>query len=149
MLFTAIADANNISKYIVEKEREFNAVKEVEHDAIVENKNVYDETVYKLYLTAEYGQTRPGLSFAFSSKEALLKEFENMQKLPFWKDKTFVEVSKEELDAISIERAKSNETGNPWMSCARSGRGMKPLWKSWEIPETAIPKQIRMPPLCE
>ena len=109
VLFTAIADANNISKYIVEKEQEFNAVKEVEHYAIVEDKNVYDETVYKLYMTAEYGQTRPGLSFAFSSKEALLKEFENMQKLPFWKDKTFVEVSKEELDAISIERAKSNE----------------------------------------
>ena len=61
-------------------------------------------------MTAEYGQTRPALSFAFSSKEALLQEFEKMQELPFWKDKTFVEVSKDELDKISIEKAKNGET---------------------------------------
>ena len=109
VLFTAIADANNIEKYIVEKEREFNAVKEVEHYAIVEDVNAYDEKVYKLFITAEYGQTRPALSFAFMSKEALLEEFKKMQTLDFWKDKTFVEVSKEELDKISVEKAKRNE----------------------------------------
>ncbi len=109
VLFTAIADANNISKYIVEKEREFNAVKEIEHYAIVEDKNAYDETVYKLYITAEYGQTRPALSFAFLSKEALMEEFKKMQTLDFWKDKTFVEVSKEQLDEISVEKAKKSE----------------------------------------
>lgn len=110
VLFTAISDANNIAKYIVEKEREFNAVKEVEHYAIVEDKNAYDETVYKVYMTAEYGQTRPALNYGFASKEALMQEFEKMQTLPFWKDKTFVEVSKDELDKISIEKAERGET---------------------------------------
>lgn len=110
VLFKAIADANNIMKYIVAKEQEFNATKDVEHYAIVEDTDYYGNPVYKVYMTAEYGQTRPALSFAFSSKEALLQEFEKMQELPFWKDKTFVEVSKDELDKISIEKAKNGET---------------------------------------
>ena len=37
VLFKAIADANNIMKYIVAKEQEFNAVKEVEEDINVED----------------------------------------------------------------------------------------------------------------
>ena len=37
VLFKAIADANNIMKYIVAKEQEFNATKDVEHCAIVED----------------------------------------------------------------------------------------------------------------
>ena len=109
VLFKAIADANNIMKYIVEKEQEFNATKDVEHYAIVEDTDYYGNPVYKVYMTAEYGQTRPALSFAFSSKEALLQEFEKMQELPFWKDKTFVEVSKDELDKISIEKAEKGQ----------------------------------------
>ena len=110
VLFKAIADANNIMKYIVAKEQAFNALKDVEHYAIVEDTDYYGNPVYKVYMTAEYGQTRPALSFAFSSKEALLQEFEKMQELPFWKDKTFVEVSKDELDKISIEKAEKGET---------------------------------------
>ena len=109
VLFKAIADANNIMKYIVAKEQEFNATKDVEHYAIVEDTDYYGNPVYKVYMTAEYGQTRPALSFAFSSKEALLQEFEKMQELPFWKDKTFVEVSKDELDKISIEKAEKGQ----------------------------------------
>lgn len=109
VLFTAIADANNIAKYIVAKEQEFNAKKDVEYYAIVEDTDYYGNPVYKVYQTAEYGQTRPALSFAFSSKDALMQEFEKMQELPFWKDKTFVEVSKDELDKISIEKAKKGQ----------------------------------------
>ena len=109
VLFKAIADANNIMKYIVAKEQEFNATKEVAHYAIVEEKDFYDNPVYKVYMTADYGQTRPAISFAFSSKEALLQEFGKMQELPFWKDKTFVEVSKDELDRISVQKAEKGE----------------------------------------
>ena len=109
VLFTAIADANNITKYIVAKEQEFNATKDIEHYAIVEDTDYYDNPVYKVYMTADYGQTRPALSFAFSSREALLQEFEKMQELPFWKDKTFVEVSKDELDQISIQKAEKGQ----------------------------------------
>lgn len=109
VLFTAIADANNITKYIVAKEQEFNATKDIEHYAIVEDTDDYDNPVYKVYMTAEYGQTRAAISFAFSSREALMQEFEKMQELPFWKDKTFVEVSKDELDEISIAKAQKSE----------------------------------------
>ena len=60
-------------------------------------------------MVAPYGQVALGLSYGFASREALMTEFEKMQELPFWADKEFEECSYEELQAHSIERAKSEE----------------------------------------
>lgn len=61
-------------------------------------------------MTAEYGQTTPAINYDFTDKDALLKEFDKMKSLPFWKDKTFEEVKDmDELTAKSIARAKAEE----------------------------------------
>lgn len=76
-------------------------------------------------------------------------ELTGLKKLPAFQ--VYLEQRKEDIAFVhgkGSRRAKNSETGRPWTSCARSGSGTKPLWKSWEIPETAIPKQTRMPPLC-
>ena len=110
-LFTAIADAEKIAKFVAEKEKayEANKKKAVEHYAIKQEENAYGEQVYKVYMVAPYGQVGLGLNYGFASREALMTEFEKMQELPFWADKEFEECSFEELEAHSIERAKSEE----------------------------------------
>lgn len=107
MLFTAIADANAISKFVMSREKE--EKKEVEHFAVVQAENAYGETVYKVYMTAEHGQTALAIQHGFASREALMTEFEKMQTLPFWSGKEFQEVGFDELEKISIEQAESKE----------------------------------------
>jgi len=107
VLFTAIADANTISKFVMAREKE--AKKEVEHFAVVQTENAYGETVYKVYMTAEHGQTALAINHGFASREALMTEFEKMQSLPFWSGKEFQEVGLDELEKISVEQADSKE----------------------------------------
>lgn len=107
VLFTAIADANAISKYVMSREKE--EKKEVEHFAVVQAENAYGETVYKVYMTAEHGQTALAINHGFASREALMTEFEKMQTLPFWADKEFQEVGFDELEKISVEQVERQE----------------------------------------
>lgn len=106
-LFTAIADADNIAKFVMAKEKE--QKKRVEHYAIVQAENAYGETVYKVYMAAEHGQTALAINYGFSSREALMTEFEKMQSMPFWADSEFQEVGFDELEKISIEQAEEKE----------------------------------------
>ncbi len=106
-LFTAIADADRISRYVISKENE--KKKEVEHYSIVQEENRYGEMVYKVYMCSAYGQTSLALNYGFSDREALMKEFEKMQEMPYWKEKDFQEVTYEELTQISKERAMKEE----------------------------------------
>ena len=77
---------------------------------MVEETDEYGEPVYKVEMCAEYGQTRFALNgYPFRSREALMAEFGKMQELPFWKDKEFEEVSREQLQARSIKRAEEQE----------------------------------------
>lgn len=114
-LFTAIADADKIAKYVSLKVRQKNnqenetQKKQIEQYAIVTDTNAYGETVYKVYMASAYGQTALALNYGFSSKEALMQEFEKMQTMPFWKDKEFQECSFEKLQEFSIERAEKEE----------------------------------------
>ena len=111
-LFTAIADAEKIAKFVAEKEKanEVNKKKAVEHYAIKQEENAYGEQVYKVYMVAAHGQVGLGLNYGFASREALMTEFEKMQELPFWADKEFEECSFEELENRSIEIAKTEES---------------------------------------
>ena len=107
-LFKAIADAERITKFVMSKEKA--AKKETEPFAVVEDRDEYGEPVYKVEMCAEYGQTQFALSgYPFRSREALMAEFGKMQELPFWKDKEFEEVSREQLQAHSIKRAEEQE----------------------------------------
>lgn len=106
-LFTAIADADKISKFVMAKEKE--QKKRVEHYAIVQAENAYGEAVYKVYMAADHGQTALAINYGFSSREALMTEFEKMQSMPFWADSEFREVSFDELEKISIEQAETKE----------------------------------------
>ena len=104
ILFRAIADAEKITKFVMDKESQIR--KEVEPYAIIEDTDEYGEKVYKVRMTAEYGQTRFALSgYPFRSREALMTEFGKMQELPFWSDKEFQEVTLDELEAASHKRA--------------------------------------------
>ena len=108
ILFKAIADAERITKFIMAKEKEIK--KETEPFAVVEDTDEYGETVYRVEMCAEHGQTQYALSgYPFRSGEALMSEFGKMQELPFWRDKAFEEVSREELQARSIARAEEQE----------------------------------------
>ena len=114
-LFTAITDADKIAKYVSLKVQQKNSQvqaeqkKEIEKYAIVTDKNHYDETVYKVYMAGAYGQTTLAINYAFSSKEALMEEFDKLQTLPFWADKEFQECTFEELQDFSIERAEKEQ----------------------------------------
>ena len=108
VLFKAIADAERMTKFVMAKEKEIK--RETEPFAVVEETDEYGETVYKVKMCSEYGQTQFALSgYPFRSREALMAEFRKMQELPFWKGKTFEEVSLEELEARSIKRAEEQE----------------------------------------
>lgn len=101
ILFKAIADAERITKFVMVKEKEIK--KETEAYAVVEETDEYGEPVYKVMMSSEYGQTQYALSgYPFRSREALMAEFGKMQELSHWKDKSFEEVSREELEARSI-----------------------------------------------
>lgn len=106
-LFTAIADADKISKFVMAKEKE--QKKRVEHYAIVQAENAYGEAVYKVYMATDHGQTALAINYGFSSRKALMTEFEKMQSMPFWADSEFREVSFDELEKISIEQAETKE----------------------------------------
>ena len=108
VLFKAIADAERMTKFVMAKEKEIK--RETEPFAVVEETDEYGETVYKVKMCSEYGQTQSALSgYPFRSREALMAEFGKMQELPFWKGKAFEEVSLEELQAQSIKRAEEQE----------------------------------------
>ena len=88
VLFKAIADAERMTKFVMEKEKEIK--RETEPFAVIEETDEYGETVYKVKMCAEYGQTQSALSgYPFRSREALMAEFGKMQELPFWKGKAF------------------------------------------------------------
>lgn len=108
ILFKAIADAEKICTYIMEKESLIE--KEIEPYAIVEDENEYGEKVYKVRMCAEYGQTQFALGgYPFRSRDALISEFDKMQELPFWLGKEFKEISLDELEAESKKRAEEQE----------------------------------------
>ena len=107
VLFTAIADAERITKYVQKKETEMS--KEVEPYAVTEDENENGEKVYRVQMTAAYGQTRAAMLGEHTDRESLMKDFEKMQALPFWSDKRFKEVSMAELEAESIRRAEAAE----------------------------------------
>lgn len=107
VLFKAIADAERIAKSVMTKENELK--KEVEPYAIIQDEDEYGETVYKVQMCAEYGQTRHALDYPFRNKDALTAELKYMQGMPYWKDKEFKEVSLDELEEISRERARAQE----------------------------------------
>lgn len=141
-LFTAIADADKIAKYVSLKVQQKNnqeqqaQKKAVEKYAIVTDKNAYDETVYKVYMASSYGQTTLAISYGFASRDALMQEFEKMQTLPFWKDKEFQECSFEELQEFSIERAEKEEIQEE-----KSEVFIKPS----EVAARAMPTEARKP----
>lgn len=108
VLFKAIADAEKICKFVMTKESLIE--KEIEPYAIIEDENEYGDTVYKVRMCAEYGQTQFALSgYPFRSRDALMSEFGKMQELPFWSGKEFKEVSFDELEAESRKRAEEQE----------------------------------------
>lgn len=107
VLFTAIADAERITKYVQKKESEMS--KDIEPYAVTEEENESGETVYRVQMIAAYGQTRAAMLGEHTDRENLMKEFEKMQALPFWSDKRFKEVSMDELEAESIRRAEAEE----------------------------------------
>ena len=115
VLFKAIADAERMTKFVMAKEKEIK--KETEPFAEVEETDEYGEPVYKVMMASEYGQTQYALSgYPFRSREALMAEFGKMQELPFWKDKQFEEVSREELEARSIKRAEEQNAKSERLS---------------------------------
>lgn len=116
-LFTAIADADKIAKYVSQKEQVNRFAKDIQYYAIVEETNAYSERVYKCCICDEEGKIKPLINYGFADKDALEKELDKIQELDIWKDKTFQEVSLEELKEKgklgSVEQEKSSEYIRP------------------------------------
>lgn len=103
-LFTAIADADKIARYVSSKEQAYRQTKDVEFYAIVEETNAYSEQVYRCYICDEEGKVKPLINYGFADRDALEKELDKIKELDLWKDKTFEEVGMEELKAKSAEK---------------------------------------------
>ena len=101
VLFTAIADADKIAKYVIEKEKTEQSRKNTEYYAIIKAETADGDMGYKVYGVMPYGQVRPLINYEFKSLEALQAEFDNFKKAPFYADKTFEEVTYDELENIS------------------------------------------------
>ena len=100
-LFTAIADADKIARYVSSKEQAYRQTKDVEYYAIVEETNAYSEQVYRCYICDEEGKVKPLINYGFADRDALEKEL--------WKDKTVEEVGIEALKAKSEEKEKAGK----------------------------------------
>lgn len=103
VLFTAIADAEKIAKYVSKKESEMN--KEVEPYTVIEEENEYGIRVHRVYMTAADGQIRLVPLGEHPDRALVMQEFEGMQRQPYWAEKRFREVSMAELEAESKRRA--------------------------------------------
>lgn len=108
-LFTAIADADNIVRYVAKKEQEYTRMENGEPYTVVEDVDELGDTVYGVRMTSGYGQTTSMLPTAYKNREELLAEFDKVKQLPSWQDKEFYEVSYEQLQEISEKRAKAEE----------------------------------------
>lgn len=106
-LFTAIADAEKITRYIATKEAEAERMENSEPYAIVEDTDEVGDKIYRVRIATSFGQTITAIPLAFKSRETLMTEFENFKNAPAWKDKEFYEVSYEQLQEISEKRAKA------------------------------------------
>ena len=105
VLFTAIADADKISKYIFSKEK--TQEKAFEPYAIIADENELGETEYKLYMIADNGQVR--IYYLSETKEELLNHIEKLKASSFWTDREFKEVGMEELKEMSLTRAETEK----------------------------------------
>ena len=116
-LFTAITDADKIAKYVSGKEQEYRQTKDIQFYAIVEETNAYSEQVYKCCICDEEGRVKPLINYGFADRDALEKELDKIKELDLWKDKTFEEVSIDELKEKGatgkVEQEKSTEYIRP------------------------------------
>ena len=108
-LFTAIADADKIARYVSSKEQAYRQTKDVEYYAIVEEMNAYSEQVYRCYICDEEVKVKPLINYGFADRDALEKELDKIKELDLWKDKTFEEVGIEALKAKSEEKEKAGK----------------------------------------
>lgn len=116
-LFTAITDADKIAKYVSGKEQVYRQTKDIQFYAIVEETNAYSEQVYKCCICDEEGRVKPLINYGFADRDALEKEIDKIKELDLWKDKTFEEVSIDELKEKGatgkVEQEKSSEYIRP------------------------------------
>lgn len=108
-LFTAIADADKITRYIATKEAEAERMENAEPYAVVEDTDELGDKIYQVRIPTSFGQTITAVPLAFKSREALMAEFENFKNAPAWKDKEFYEVSYEQLQEISEKQARAED----------------------------------------
>ena len=101
VLFEAIADADKITRYVMQKEQQ----KSVEPFAIEATVDEYGEPIYRLHMASEDGQTKQPLAVSFKSREELMEEVGKMQELPDYADKELKEVSLDELQKYTVQQA--------------------------------------------
>lgn len=109
LLFTAISDADKISRYVIEKERQSTKDNNTEYYAIVQQETDDGETGYRVYGVMPYGQVSSIIGYTFKSMEALNREFDDYKSAPAYKDKVFQEVTYDELSQISIQAFEREE----------------------------------------
>ena len=109
LLFTAISDADKISKYVIEKERQSAKDRDTEYYAIVQQETDDGETGYRIYGVMPYGQVSSIIGYTFRTLDALNNEFDNYKSAPAYKGKVFEEVTYDELEKISIQAFEKEE----------------------------------------
>lgn len=106
-LFTAIADADRITRFVLDKEKMMETKKEVEPFAIKTEEDELGNTTYQVFMCGENGQITSPFATKFKSQEELQKGLDWFRSAPFWADKEFQETSLDELQATSILRHQS------------------------------------------
>lgn len=104
-LFTEIADAEKITRYIATKESEYEQMESAEPYAIVADIDESGNEFYGVRTALTDGQTM--LVVPYMQKDEMQKEFDAMKELPMWKEKEFYEVTYPKLQEISEKRAKA------------------------------------------
>ena len=103
ILFTAIADADKIVKYIFLQQK--TQEKPFEPYAIMAQETEFGEMEYQLYMIGDSGQVR--ICYLSETKEEILNHIEELNASSFWKGTEIKEVSMEELKEMSIARAEA------------------------------------------
>jgi hypothetical protein len=109
VLFTAIADADRICNYVMEREKLAEAEKGIEQYAVKIEEDELGDTTYQVFVCAENGQITSPFATKFKSREELKKGIDWFKEAPAWADKEMQEVSIETLQATSILRHQKQE----------------------------------------
>lgn len=107
VLFTAIADAERITKFVMEKENLI--AKESLSYAIEEEITDNDIHIFNVYIEGENGEVKRAFDFSLPTNEIATDYVNELKLAPEYVSKEFCEVSLQELESICADKEKAKQ----------------------------------------